>query len=72
MTCTRLSPLSVLYIEVVPTTSTSMEFKLFSLLYTLSQHKVESPLIVVCHLRETLGKVKSIIAENSNVLGRAE
>jgi hypothetical protein len=37
MTCTRISALSVLYIEVVPTTSNSKKFKLFSLLYTLFQ-----------------------------------
>jgi hypothetical protein len=42
MTSTRLSPLFVLYIEVVPTTSISIEFKLFLLLYTLFQ-QVMSP-----------------------------
>jgi hypothetical protein len=37
MTRTRLSPLSVLYMEVVLTTSNCTEFKQFSLLYALFQ-----------------------------------
>jgi hypothetical protein len=42
MTCTRLSPLFVLYVGVVPTTSNSKKLSQYTLLYTLSQ-QVMSP-----------------------------